>query len=126
MYDAGQLYFTVANATAVYSPVTLSKEWPTLGRLLFMVICSCFGTTINGFFVAAFFVERTLKRVGNVFLACVGLSDLILTTAVMPVSAVVLLSGEWDILPVCHALQFLTETSTYSFSLFFTVQSSYV
>ncbi|CAH2985211.1 unnamed protein product [Chilo suppressalis] len=113
------------NVTRLYSPVTLSFEWPTLGRLLFMVFCSCLGTTINGFFVAAFFVEHTLKRVGNVFLACIGLSDLIVTTAVMPASAVVLLSaGEWDTLPVCHALQFLTETAMYCYSLFFVLVSA--
>ncbi|XP_063837421.1 histamine H2 receptor-like [Ostrinia nubilalis] len=108
------------DTTRFFSPVTLSQQWPTLGRLIFMVFCACIGTTINGFFVAAFFVEHTLKRVGNVFLACVGLSDLLLTTGVMPISAVVLLSaGEWDILPVCHSLQFLTETATYCYSLFF-------
>ncbi|KAG6444623.1 hypothetical protein O3G_MSEX003491 [Manduca sexta] len=39
----------------------------------------------------------------------------------MPVSAVVLLSGEWDTIPVCKGLQFLTETSTYCYSLFFTL-----
>ncbi|XP_026762745.1 melatonin receptor type 1A-A-like [Galleria mellonella] len=112
---------TVFNGTR-YSPVTLSHEWPTLSRLLFMVFCSCLGTTINGFFVAAFFVEHTLKKVGNVFLACIGMADLIVTTGVMPVSAVVLLSaGEWDTIPVCHVLQFLTETSTYCYSLFFTL-----
>lgn len=145
-------YYVVGNVTRVYSPVTLSNEWPTLGRLLFMVFLSCLGSILNGFFVSAFFVERTLKRIGeskimspwnyicshiilnilhiwifplpgNVFLACVGLSDLILTAGVMPVSAVVLLSGEWDILPVCRALQFLTESSTYGYSLFFTVST---
>ncbi|XP_075991327.1 histamine H2 receptor-like [Anticarsia gemmatalis] len=119
MLSTGPSYLTMGNVTRMYSPVTLSAEWPTLGRLLFMVICSCLGTTINGFFVAAFFVERPLKRVGNVFLACVGLSDLIVTTAVMPISAVVLLSGEWDTLPVCHILQFLMQASTYSYSMFF-------
>ncbi|KAJ0184047.1 hypothetical protein K1T71_000470 [Dendrolimus kikuchii] len=112
---------TPGNSTRVYSPVTLSHEWPTLSRLLFMVFVSCLGTTINGFFVAAFFVEHTLKKIGNVFLACIGMADLIITTCVMPVSAVVLLSGEWDTLPVCRSLHFLTETSTYSYSLFFTL-----
>ncbi|XP_013189091.2 melatonin receptor type 1B-B [Amyelois transitella] len=112
----------LSNSTRFYSPVTLSHEWPTLSRLLMMVFCSCLGTTINGFFVAAFFVEHTLKKVGNVFLACIGLADLIVTTAVMPVSAVVLLSaGQWDTIPVCRALHFLTEASTYSYSLFFTL-----
>ncbi|XP_053624467.1 melatonin receptor type 1A-like isoform X2 [Plodia interpunctella] len=110
---------TPGNSTR-YSPVTLSSEWPTLSRLLFIIICSCLGTTINGFFVAAFFVEHTLKKVGNVFLACIGLADLIVTTGVMPVSAVVLLSaGQWDTLPVCHVLHFLTEASTYAYSFFF-------
>ncbi|CAB3226242.1 unnamed protein product [Arctia plantaginis] len=117
----GTPYYTVGNVTRVYSPVTLSNEWPTLGRLVFMVICSCLGSIINGFFVSSFFVERTLKRVGNVFLACVGLSDMILTTVVMPISAVVLLSGEWDTLSICRTLQFLTESSTYGYSLFFTL-----
>lgn len=60
-----------ANATAsprVYSPVTLSNEWPKLERLLLMLLCSCLGTTMNGFFVAAFFVEHTLKKAGKYLL----------------------------------------------------------
>ncbi|CAK1588474.1 unnamed protein product [Parnassius mnemosyne] len=110
---------TMSALNRVYSPITLSQEWPKISRLLFMVFCSCLGTTMNGFFVAAFFVEHTLKKVGNVFLACVGMADLILTTAVMPTSAVVLLSGQWDSTQLCYTLQFLTEISTYSYSLFF-------
>ncbi|CAH0577875.1 unnamed protein product [Chrysodeixis includens] len=114
-----QPYPGLGNDTRNFSPVTMNKEWPTLGRLLFMVFCSVIGSTVNGFFVAAFFVEHALKRIGNVFLACVGMSDLIITTGVMPISAVVLLSGQWDILPVCQLLQFMVAASTYCYSLFF-------
>lgn len=60
---------------------------------------------------------------GNVFHACVGMADLILSAAVMPISAVVLLSGQWDINPVCQVVQVLTEASTYCYSLFFTVST---
>lgn len=64
MYGVG---FNAAtnDTTRFISPVTLSSEWPTLGRLLFMVVCSCTGTTMNGFFVASFFVEPSLKRAGK-------------------------------------------------------------
>ncbi|XP_072930831.1 melatonin receptor type 1A-like [Epargyreus clarus] len=102
-----------------YSPLTLAYDWPKISRLLFLVACSCIGTIMNGFFVASFIVERSLRKVGNVFLACAGLADLIVTTVVMPTSAVVLLSGEWDVAPVCYFLHFLTESSTYSYSFLF-------
>ncbi|CAH2103616.1 unnamed protein product [Euphydryas editha] len=102
-----------------YSPVTLSHEWPRLGRLLLMLFCSCFGSTMNGFFVASFFVEHTLRKVGCVFLACVGLADLLITSGVTPVSAVVILSGQWDNVSVCKVLQFLGLTATYSYSIYF-------
>ncbi|XP_073956460.1 melatonin-related receptor-like isoform X1 [Choristoneura fumiferana] len=103
----------------VFSLVTLNHAWPKRDRLLFTVACSVFGCIMNGFFVASFFVEDHLKRIGLVFHACVGMSDLIVSMAVIPVSAVVLLSGEWDTDAVCYALQFLTEASTYSYSIFF-------
>lgn len=51
------------------------------------------------------------------------MADLIITTGVMPISAVVLLSGEWDVVPVCQMLQFLTAASTYCYSLFFAVST---
>lgn len=50
---------------AIYSPVTLSNEWPQLERLLFMIICAGTSSTANGFFVAAFCVEHTLRRIGE-------------------------------------------------------------
>ncbi|KAF9415998.1 hypothetical protein HW555_006521 [Spodoptera exigua] len=119
-----QLYPVLANSTRTYSPITLSRDWSTLGRLVIVVFCACFGSTINGFFVSAFFVEHALKRIvssasGNVFHACVGMADMFITAGVLPISAVVLLSGVWDTVPVCEGLQFLTEASTYCYSIFF-------
>ncbi|XP_045458470.1 melatonin-related receptor-like [Melitaea cinxia] len=102
-----------------YSPVTLSHDWPKLARLLLMLFCSSFGSTMNGFFIASFFVEHTLRKFGNVFLACVGLADFLITTGMTPVSAVVILSGQWDIVPVCKVLQCVGLTSTYCYSIYF-------
>ncbi|CAH0716253.1 unnamed protein product, partial [Brenthis ino] len=101
------------------SPVTFSSEWPKIARLLFMLFCSSFGSTMNGFFVASFFIEHTLKQIGNVFLALVGMADMIITTCIMPVCTVILLSGQWDNLYVCKSLHFLAITSTYCYSLYF-------
>lgn len=50
------------------SPVTFSSEWPKIARLLFILFCSSFGCTMNGFFVASFFIEYTLKQIGKTFL----------------------------------------------------------
>ncbi|CAH1647456.1 unnamed protein product [Spodoptera littoralis] len=121
---AKQLYPVIANSTRTYSPITLCREWSTLGRLVLIVFCACFASTINGFFVSAFFVEHSLKRIvpsasGNVFHACVGIADLFITAGVLPIAAVVLLSGVWDTISVCQGLQFLTEASTYCYSIFF-------
>ncbi|XP_026500819.1 melatonin receptor type 1B-B-like isoform X1 [Vanessa tameamea] len=102
-----------------YSPVTLSHEWPKISRLLLMLFCSCFGSTMNGFFVASFFIEHTLRKAGNVYLACVGMADLVMTAGVTSVSAVVILSGQWDNIQVCKALQFLGLTSTYCYGIYF-------
>ncbi|XP_041986448.1 melatonin receptor type 1A-A-like [Aricia agestis] len=103
--------------TADYSPVVLSSEWPRVTRLCFILFFAVFGTTINGFFIASFFVDRILNKLGNVFLCCLGLADFIVTTIVMPVCAVILLSGQWETVEVCNVLQVMTETSTYSYSL---------
>ncbi|XP_038216617.1 melatonin receptor type 1B-B-like [Zerene cesonia] len=110
---------TTISAVTLYSPVTLSGDWPKVGRLIFMVALSTIGTILNGFFVASFFVEYSLRRVGFVFLACVGLADLLITGGVMPISSVVLLSGEWDNEFVCNVQQFLAVSATYCYSLFF-------
>ncbi|XP_049885337.1 melatonin receptor type 1A-A-like [Pectinophora gossypiella] len=109
------------SALVKYSPITLSPEWPKLQKLLFLLFCATVGSILNGFFVSSFFIEHTLKKVGNVFLACNGLADLIVTTCVIPVGIVVLLSGEWDNIPVCLGLHFLTEISTYCYSIFFSL-----
>lgn len=62
---------------------------------------------------------------GNVFHACVGIADLFITAGVLPIAATVLLSGVWDTIPVCQWLQFLTEASTYCYSMFFLVSTSH-
>lgn len=54
-----------ATEQTLYSPITLSHEWPKLDRLLFMVCCSAISSILNGYFVASFFVETTLKRLGK-------------------------------------------------------------
>ncbi|XP_034839623.1 melatonin-related receptor-like [Maniola hyperantus] len=102
-----------------YSPLMLNNNWPRVLRLLFMLFCACFGSIMNGFFVSSFFVERHLKRIGNIYLACAGLSDLLVTAGVMPISAVVLLSGQWDDLQVCRTAQITAQTATYAYAWFF-------
>ncbi|XP_061711584.1 melatonin receptor type 1A-like [Cydia pomonella] len=119
MYWFDEMSRIVTNLSRVYSPVILSNEWPKLGRLLFTLLCSVLGVSMNGFFVASFFVEPGLNKIGYVFMACLGMSDLVISTSVLPTATVVLLSGEWDTDPVCYALQFVTEAGTYSYSLFF-------
>lgn len=64
MNGAYTAYTGNSTVPRVYSPVTLSNEWPKVERLVFMVIFACAGTTMNGFFVASFFVEEALRRVG--------------------------------------------------------------
>ncbi|KPJ09107.1 hypothetical protein RR48_15248 [Papilio machaon] len=102
-----------------YSPIALSQEWSRVSRLMFVFILCVFGTIMNGFFIASFFVENKLSKKGNVFLALVGVADFMITAGVMPVSVVVLVSGQYDNPDVCHALQFITEVSTYTFTMFF-------
>ncbi|XP_068630829.1 uncharacterized protein [Battus philenor] len=111
--------FPPSGANRTYSPIALTEEWPRINRLLLVTMGMCVGTIMNVFFVTTFFVEHTLNRAGYVFLACTAISDLLITAGVMPASAVVLLSGQWDSVDHCRALQFLTETSTYSYSVFF-------
>ncbi|XP_045784991.1 histamine H2 receptor-like [Maniola jurtina] len=110
---------SLASYSRIYSPLIMSNEWPKIGRLLFILFCCCFGSIMNGFFISSFFVERTLKRIGNTYLACAGLADMLITAGVMPVSAVVLLSGQWDNLLVCRTAQIAVETATYAYSWFF-------
>ncbi|PZC81257.1 hypothetical protein B5X24_HaOG213134 [Helicoverpa armigera] len=107
------------NFNRTISPITLDAEWPTLSRLLFILISSIAGTFLNGFFISSFFIEHSLKRLGNVYHACVGICDLLITSAVMPAAVVVLLSGEWDLLEVCKGMQFVTIAATYCHSVFF-------
>ncbi|XP_050360812.1 melatonin receptor type 1B-B-like [Nymphalis io] len=102
-----------------YSPVTLSQEWPKISRFLIMLFCACIGSIVNGFFLAAFFIESALQRAGNIFLSCVGLADIMMTAGVTAVSAVVILSGQWDTLEICKALYFLGLSSTYCYCIFF-------
>lgn len=47
------------------SLMTFDNTWPKRERLLFSVACSIFGCLMNGFFVAAFFIEDYLKRIGK-------------------------------------------------------------
>ncbi|XP_045531248.1 kappa-type opioid receptor-like isoform X1 [Pieris brassicae] len=102
-----------------FSPVTFNEEWPKVWRLVIMVTMATLGTTLNGFFVASFFVERPLRRAGLVYLACIGLTDMIITGVILPVSSVVLLSGDWDNVRVCNVVQCLGMSAVYCYSLFF-------
>lgn len=63
-YDGLAFNASTANQ-GVYSPVTLRQDWPKLERLVFMVICAVISSIMNGYFVASFFVEHTLKRIGK-------------------------------------------------------------
>ncbi|CAK1554636.1 unnamed protein product [Leptosia nina] len=110
---------TNSTGEPIFSPVTLSDEWPKVGRLIFVVTLCTLGTTLNGFFVASFFVESSLRKIGLVFLACVGMADMLITSGAMAVSSVILLAGEWDNLYVCSSVHFLGITSTYCFSMLF-------
>uniref|UniRef100_A0A2A4JLC2 G-protein coupled receptors family 1 profile domain-containing protein n=1 Tax=Heliothis virescens TaxID=7102 RepID=A0A2A4JLC2_HELVI len=111
---------TYGNASRLFSPITLGYEWPSLTRLLFILLSSIAGTFLNGFFVSSFFIEHSLKRLGNVYHACLGICDLLITSLVMPTSVVVLLSGEWDLLQVCWGMEFVTIAATYCHCVFFT------
>ncbi|XP_013179021.1 PREDICTED: neuropeptide F receptor-like [Papilio xuthus] len=112
---------TMAAFNRTYSPLALNQEWPKLVRLIVVLILSIFGTIMNGFFICSFFVEKNLKRKGNVFLALVGSSDLIICLVVMPACAATLLSDQLDNPDVCHAVQFVTEAAAYSFTFFFLI-----
>ncbi|XP_050684042.1 uncharacterized protein LOC126978955 [Leptidea sinapis] len=103
-----------AKAEKHYSGVTLNSEWSRGGRLLFILGCAGFGTFMNIFFVAAFFVSEALWKRENIFLAFVGLSELIVPAVVLPIVSLVLVSGEWDNIYVCKAIQTLCVWSTYS------------
>ncbi|KAJ8736879.1 hypothetical protein PYW07_000150 [Mythimna separata] len=109
----------LTNGSRMYSPVTLSREWPTLGRLVGMVFAAVFGATMNGYFVTSFLIDTELSRIENVYHCCLGFADMMITAGVIPIAAVVLLSGVWDIYPVCQGLQGLTTASTYCYSIFF-------
>lgn len=71
----------MGNIGRIYSPVTMSHEWSKVGRLLFMVFFACIGTIMNGFFVAAFFVERTLKKIGKQNIVPLGMFLRLIVTA---------------------------------------------
>ncbi|KAI8431147.1 hypothetical protein MSG28_001192 [Choristoneura fumiferana] len=111
------------NITEIISVLNFDHAWTLRERLLVTVACPIFGCLMNGFFISAFFVEDDLKKIGLVFQALIGLSDIIVTMGVIPTSAVLLLSGQSDSKSVCNALQFFTEASTYSYSIFFAMMS---
>ncbi|KAJ8737910.1 hypothetical protein PYW08_000505 [Mythimna loreyi] len=111
----------LTNGTRLYSPITLSKEWSTLGRLVAMVFAAMFGAVMNVYFISSFTVQVSLRKKGYIYYCCLGLADVLVTCCVIPMSAVVLLSGVWDIYPVCQVLQTLTAASTYSYSILSTM-----
>ncbi|XP_045490120.1 kappa-type opioid receptor-like [Pieris rapae] len=120
MYGVNRNNITDPNTNNyTFSPVTFNDEWPKVWRLVIMVTMATLGTTLNGFFVASFFVERPLRRAGLVYLACIGLTDMLITAVILPVASVVLLSGDWDNVRVCNVIQCLGMSAVYCYSLFF-------
>lgn len=98
MYRVGFPFPGIANGTRVYSPVTLSREWPTLSRLIFIVFWSFLGSIINGFFVASFFVEHALKRLGKF----TGIQSM---TSLNELQRVAKFSSTTHLIPVCYLLE---------------------
>ncbi|CAF4748902.1 unnamed protein product [Pieris macdunnoughi] len=112
-------YSTDPNSNQTFSPVTFNKEWPEVWRLLIMLTLATMGTIFNGFFVGSFFVERRLCRAGLAYLACIGLTDTIITSVILPMSTVILLSRDWDDVNSCNVVHCLGMSAVYCYSLFF-------
>ncbi|XP_047525072.1 uncharacterized protein LOC125062888 isoform X2 [Pieris napi] len=119
--DGVQTYATDPNSNHTFSPVTFNNEWPKVWRLLIMLTLASMGTILNGFFLGSFFVERPLRRAGLVYLACIGLTDMIITSVILPTSLVILLAEDWDRVNVCNAVHCLGMSTVYCNSLFYLV-----
>lgn len=96
-------------AGASISPVTLSEEWPRLGRLLLLVTLAVLGCVGNVFLISAIIIEDFLKKLGNSLIVNIALADLLVTGVIMPVSAVVLLAGAGNSLTICKVQWYLAE-----------------
>ncbi|CAG9801627.1 unnamed protein product [Chironomus riparius] len=77
-------------------PVTLSTEWSRLARLIFLTLLSVIGSVGNIFMISAVMVEDHLKKAGNSLVVNIGLTDLIVTIVVIPISIVSLLAMNKD------------------------------
>jgi hypothetical protein len=89
------------------SPVTLSSDWSRLARLLLLASLAAIGSVGNVFMISAVMIEDYLRKRGNTFVVSVALADLLVTGLVIPASAVVILAGLQDNLPVCKFQWFL-------------------
>uniref|UniRef100_A0A1B0GKM6 G-protein coupled receptors family 1 profile domain-containing protein n=2 Tax=Lutzomyia longipalpis TaxID=7200 RepID=A0A1B0GKM6_LUTLO len=97
---------TRAPSTEV-SPVTLSPEWSRLARLLLLSCLSVVGSLGNVFLISSIMIEDHLKKAGNAFIVSVALADLLVTSFLIPSSAILLLAGIDDSLAVCKFQWFL-------------------
>ncbi|EZA55529.1 hypothetical protein DMN91_008935 [Ooceraea biroi] len=84
------------------SPVTLSSDWPRVGRLSLLIVLASLGSLGNIFMISAVVVEDQLSKRGNAFLVNVALADLLVTGLVMPVSMIVILAGHEESLATCR------------------------
>ncbi|XP_063920563.1 melatonin receptor type 1B-B-like [Zophobas morio] len=89
------------------SPVTLSSDWSRLARLIFLASLAAVGSVGNVFMISAVMIEDYLRKRGNTFVVSVALADLLVTGLVIPASAVVILAGLPENLPVCKFQWFL-------------------
>ncbi|XP_059612606.1 melatonin receptor type 1B-A-like [Phlebotomus argentipes] len=89
------------------SPVTLSPEWSRVARLLLLSCLSVVGSVGNIFLISSIMIEDHLKKAGNAFIVSVALADLLITSLLIPSSAILLLAGIDDSLSVCKFQWFL-------------------
>ncbi|GAB0090237.1 G protein-coupled receptor, rhodopsin-like [Sergentomyia squamirostris] len=89
------------------SPVTLSPEWSRVARLLLLSCLSVVGSVGNVFLISSIMIEDHLKKAGNTFIVSVALADLLITSLLIPSSAILILAGINDSLSVCKFQWFL-------------------
>ncbi|KAH6938977.1 hypothetical protein HPB50_015338 [Hyalomma asiaticum] len=99
--------YNVAAAVAAENDDTLSPATlPPKLRLFAVVLVSCIlgliivATVVgNVFVIAAIFMERNLRTVGNYLVLSLGVADLMVACLVMPLAAVAEVSREWALGP---------------------------
>ncbi|CAG9558511.1 unnamed protein product [Danaus chrysippus] len=109
----------IETSLAMYTPLLSSNNLTRATRVLILMITTLMGTVLNGFFVSSFVIDENLRNIGNIFMACTGVTDLVITSGVLPTSIVVLLSGAVDNATTCKVIQGTVQTSTYCYNAFY-------